>query len=71
MNPTRDDAWQLLCQFNESDALRKHALAVEGVMRHFARRRGADEELWGIDELLESGARTIGDVRSLLVRSGT
>jgi putative nucleotidyltransferase with HDIG domain len=46
--PSRDDAWALLCEFNRTDALRKHALAVEAVMRHWARKRGADEELWGI-----------------------
>jgi len=46
--PSREEAWRLLCEFNESDSLRKHALAVEGVMRHMARKRGEDEELWGI-----------------------
>jgi len=46
--PTREDAWSLLCEFNETDTLRRHALAVEGVMRSFARKRGEDEELWGI-----------------------
>ncbi len=46
--PTREEAWALLCEFNETDALRKHGLAVEGVMRYWARKRGEDEELWGI-----------------------
>ncbi len=36
MNPTREKAWELLTQYNESDSLQKHALTVEGVMRHFA-----------------------------------
>jgi len=49
---TREAAWALLCEFNRSDSLRKHALAVEGVMRHLARKRGGDEELWGITGLL-------------------
>ena len=31
--PTREDAWNLLTTYNQSDSLRKHALAVEGVMR--------------------------------------
>jgi predicted hydrolase (HD superfamily) len=47
--PTREQAWDLLCRYNETDSLRKHALAVEGVMRHFARKLEPDqEEAWGI-----------------------
>jgi predicted hydrolase (HD superfamily) len=46
--PTREDALQLLKEYNQSESLIKHALAVEGVMRHFARKRGEDEEKWGI-----------------------
>jgi putative nucleotidyltransferase with HDIG domain len=52
MTPTREAAWSLLCEFNESPSLRMHALAVEGVMRHLARKRGGDEELWGIVGIL-------------------
>ena len=46
--PTRDEAYQLLTEYNKGDSLIKHALAVEGVMRYFARKRGEDEEKWGI-----------------------
>jgi putative nucleotidyltransferase with HDIG domain len=46
--PTRTEALALLLEFNHSDSLIKHALAVEAVMRYFARKRGADEEAWGI-----------------------
>jgi putative nucleotidyltransferase with HDIG domain len=46
--PTREEAFELLKEFNQSDSLIKHALAVEAVMRYFARQRGADETLWGI-----------------------
>jgi putative nucleotidyltransferase with HDIG domain len=46
--PTREEAYALLRQYNQSDSLIKHALAVEGVMRHFSRKRGKDEEKWGI-----------------------
>lgn len=46
--PTREEAYQLLTKYNKSDSLIKHALAVEGVMRYFARKRGEDEEKWGI-----------------------
>ncbi len=46
--PDRDEAFALLTEFNQSESLIKHALAVEGVMRYFARQRGEDEEKWGI-----------------------
>ena len=49
---TRDEALALLKEYNESDALVKHGRAVEGVMRHFARKYGEDEEKWGIVGLL-------------------
>jgi putative nucleotidyltransferase with HDIG domain len=45
--PTREEAFALLKQYNQSESLIKHALAVEGVMRYFARHRGEDEEKWG------------------------
>lgn len=48
MIPTREDAFRLLTRYNETESLIKHALAVEGVMRYMARKRGADEEKWGI-----------------------
>lgn len=50
--PSRDDSWKLLCEYAASDSLRKHALAVEACVRFYARRAGADEELWGIAALL-------------------
>ncbi|MBW2311659.1 MAG: hydrolase [Deltaproteobacteria bacterium] len=50
--PTRDEALQLLHEYNESDSLRKHAYSVEGVMRYIARKRGEDEEKWGIIGLI-------------------
>lgn len=46
--PTREQALALLREFNRSEGLIKHAFAVEAVMRHFARRRGEDEEKWGV-----------------------
>jgi putative nucleotidyltransferase with HDIG domain len=46
--PTRDEAFALLKEFNQNESLVKHALAVEGVMRYMARKRGEDEEKWGI-----------------------
>src|ERR1700721_2271452 len=50
--PNRDDAWKLLCEYTQSDSLRKHALAVEACVRAYARKDGADEELWGNTALL-------------------
>jgi len=46
--PTRDEAFALLKEYNHSSSLIKHALSVEGVMRYMARKRGEDEEKWGI-----------------------
>ena len=50
--PTRQEALELLHQYNETESLRKHAYAVEGVMRYIAKRRGQDEEKWGIIGLI-------------------
>jgi putative nucleotidyltransferase with HDIG domain len=46
--PTREEALALLQEFNKSENLIKHGLAVEAVMRHMARKRGHDEEMWGV-----------------------
>ena len=50
--PTREEALNLLKEYNKSESLIKHALAVEGVMRYFARKRGEDEEKWGVIGLI-------------------
>jgi len=52
VKPTREEAYELLLKYNDSPALITHALAVEGVMRHFARLLGEDEEKWGIVGLM-------------------
>jgi putative nucleotidyltransferase with HDIG domain len=50
--PSRDQVWDLLCQYTEKEGLRKHALAVEAAMRHYARLWGEDEELWAFTGLI-------------------
>jgi putative nucleotidyltransferase with HDIG domain len=48
MNPrNRDDIWNLVCEYTESEQLRKHMLAVEAAMIHYASKYGEDEVLWG------------------------
>jgi len=49
---TRDEAWELLCEHTKGDSLRKHGLAVEAAMRHFARKLDENEETWAITGLL-------------------
>lgn len=51
--PTREEAYQLLKEYNKNDSLINHALAVEAVMKHFAALLGEDDqEKWGIIGLL-------------------
>jgi putative nucleotidyltransferase with HDIG domain len=49
---SRNDAWELFCEWTESDSLRKHALAVEASMRAYARRYDEDEERWAVTGLV-------------------
>src|SRR5271165_438878 len=49
---SRDDAWKLLCEYTQSESLRKHMLAVEACVRAYAKKSGSDQELWGITALL-------------------
>lgn len=50
--PTREQALELFKSYNESDALLKHALSVEAVMRHFAELNNEDPEKWGVIGLI-------------------
>lgn len=51
---TREEAWELLTEFNQDQFHLKHAVTVEGVMRYFAKELGyeSEEEFWGIVGLL-------------------
>jgi predicted hydrolase (HD superfamily) len=46
--PTRQQAWELVCEYNEEPRHLRHALAVEATMRYMARKHSEDEEEWGI-----------------------
>lgn len=52
LNPTREQAWATLTEHTTSEALRRHALAVEASTASYARRFGEDEELWRVTALL-------------------
>lgn len=49
---TRQQAWDIVCEFIQNDALRKHALAVEACVAAYARKLGQDEETWAVAALL-------------------
>ena len=53
--PTREDAWELLCEYTKGKSLRQHALAVEAAMRAAVARYGGPEEdvdEWGMTGML-------------------
>jgi putative nucleotidyltransferase with HDIG domain len=49
---SREDAWELVCEWIESDSLRKHLLGVETAMRAYARKWEEDEELYAVTGLV-------------------
>jgi putative nucleotidyltransferase with HDIG domain len=52
VQPTRDQAWETLTKYTQSEALRRHALAVEAAVGAYAQKFGEDEELWRVTALL-------------------
>ena len=49
---TREQAWEIVCEFTKSEGLRKHALAVETCVTAYARKLGEDEQKWSLTALL-------------------
>lgn len=49
---TREQAWEILCEYTKSEGLRKHALAVEACVTAYAKKFGEDETKWSITALL-------------------
>src|ERR1017187_10312041 len=49
---TREQAWDIVCEFTKSEGLRKHALAVETCVAAYARHLGEDELTWSVTALL-------------------
>ncbi len=49
---TREEAWNILCEFTKTENLRKHALAVEACLAAYARQFGEDETKWRVTALL-------------------
>jgi putative nucleotidyltransferase with HDIG domain len=49
---TRDRAWDTLTRYTKSEALLRHALAVEAAVRAYARKLDGEEELWSATALL-------------------
>ena len=52
MEPTRERAWETLTRYTKSEALLRHALAVEAAVGAYATRFGEDEQLWRVAALL-------------------
>ena len=52
MRPTREQAWETLTRYTKSEALLRHALAVEASVGHYAQLYREDEELWRATALL-------------------
>lgn len=48
----RDEAWEIVCEFVQSESLRRHMLAVEACMRAYARKFGENEQQWAVTALL-------------------
>jgi len=49
---TRDQAWDIVCEFVKSESLRRHVLGVEACLTAYAEKFGEDRELWAVTALL-------------------
>ena len=69
MDVTRDHAWETLTRYTQSEALRRHALAVEACVGFYAREYGEDEQLWRATALLHEHLMSVRDgVVSMIAR---
>src|SRR5258708_21531459 len=48
----REQAWRIVCEFVQSDSLRRHMLAVEACVVAYANKFGEDEQTWSVTALL-------------------
>jgi putative nucleotidyltransferase with HDIG domain len=50
--PSRGEAWELVCEWTQSESLRRHMLAVEAAVSAYAARFGAEQETWRVAALV-------------------
>ena len=67
----REDAWNILLEYSTEDRTRRHGIAVEAVMRAYARTLHEDEEKWGITGLLHDFDWEIHPTEELHPREGS
>lgn len=58
--PNRQDAWQLLCEYTQSESLRKHALAVEACVRAYARKFASEADSSQVTAHSSNQRNTVG-----------
>ena len=67
MAPTREQAWATLTEYTKSEALRRHALAVEAAVRAYAHKFDEDEEFDDNEYRKISSAQTLSKTKRAMV----